>query len=164
MNQAQQPAKLKPKKERIFFRVIDGGLLRPADSYAKKLMSEKKYKEGDILAAGLSKLRTQGSNKNAHKIGGLCREHIEAFSHYDDDHKVLKRLQIESGAACEEIGVSMGGVMHLVRIPLSLSFDSLGEAEFVAAIKTICRHISDKYWIGVDPEKIELMAERFIND
>jgi len=154
----------KPKKERIFFRVTDSGELKPADNYASKLMLEKKYKQGDILAANLSKLRTLGSNKNAHKIADLCRQNIDEFSHYEDSHKILKRLQIESGAACEEIGVNMGGTMHLVRYPLSFSFDSLGEAEFMIAMKTICRYISEMYWDGLDPKKIELMADRMVNE
>jgi len=152
------------KKEKIYFRVTKEGYLKPADNYAQKLMIEKKYKGGDILSAALSKLRNPGTNKNAHKIAGLCRAHIDAFSNYDDDHKVLKRLQIESGAACEEIGAHVSGMWCLVKYPLSFSFDSLGEAEFIAAIKTICWHISEKYWPGMQPEQIELMAERFVNE
>tara|TARA_R110000772_G_scaffold4573_4_gene16358 strand:- start:3074 stop:3568 length:495 start_codon:yes stop_codon:yes gene_type:complete len=161
----QEPKPRKPKKERIYFRVNeDGYFLFPADPYAQRLMEEKKYKHNDIVAASLSKLRTPGSNKNAHKIGGLCRKHLDSFSGYDDDHQALKRLQLESGAACEEIGLFMHGTWCTQRYPLSLSFDSLGEAEFMAAMKTICRHISEKYWPGMDPDSIEEMAERFINE
>ena len=155
--------KRRPRKERVFLRKIPEGFA-PADNYAHKLLQMKKICNGDIIAANISKLRTLGSNKNAHKIAIMCHDNIETFSNYTDYHEVLKRLQIESGAACEEIGVNLNGMWCTVRYPLSFSFDSLGESEFLAAVKTICRYISEKYWPSMTAEQIEEMAERFVNE
>jgi len=164
LNEVIHKAKTAPKREKIFFRVGINGELQSADRYAASLLEQKKYKPGDIVGAHLSKLRNIGTNKNAHAIAQMCRDNIGEFNLYDDSHKVLKRLQIESGAACEEIAVKVGEQMCIVKVPLSFSFDSLGEAEFTAAIKTICRHISDNYWQDLAPDQIEAMAERFVND
>jgi hypothetical protein len=86
---------------------------------------------------------------------------IDAF-HGIDAHMALKRLQLEANAACEEIMINDGGYEVLVRIPKSLSFESLDEGEFNAAIKKICNHIVDRYWQTETPETIERMAFSYV--
>lgn len=161
--QSQATARPKRKPEKIYFRVISGGLV-PADACAERRLREKKYKVGDILGANLSKLRTPGLNKHAHKIAILCKNNIDDFSAYTDAHDILKRLQIESGAACDEIGVKLHGMWCKVRLPRSFSFESMEEGEFYEAVKVICRHISSEYWPDLDAEQIESMAESFIDE
>lgn len=154
----------KRRPEKIYLRVTHAGLA-PADPYAETRLREKKYKPGDILSAQLSKLRKQGTHKNAHKIGVLMMQAHDDFRYYANAHDVLKRLQIESGAACEEIKIKKrNGELELHRYPLSFSFDSLGEAEFNEAVKVICRYIVDVYWPDMDPEEIDVMAERMPNE
>ena len=150
------------KKEKIYFRIKDMKLI-PADSCAERRLKEKNYRNGDIISADLSKLRTPGLNRHAHKIAILCKENIEEFSSYDA-HTLLKRLQIESGAACDEIGAKIHGVWCIMRFPRSFSFDSMEEGEFYEAVKVVCRHISKEYWQDLQPEQIERMAEVMINE
>ena len=166
MSQQSNEAIVKPKRrpEKIYLRVTSAGLA-PADPYAETRLREKKYKPGDILSAQLSKLRKQGTHKNAHKIGVLMMQAHDDFRYYANAHDVLKRLQVESGAACEEIKIKKrNGEWELHRYPLSFSFDSLGEAEFNEAVRVICRYIVDVYWPGMDSEEIDLMAERMPNE
>ena len=166
MSQQSNEAIVKPKRrpEKIYLRVTSVGLA-PADPYAETRLREKKYKPGDILSAQLSKLRKQGTHKNAHKIGVLMMQAHDDFRYYANAHDVLKRLQVESGAACEEIKIKKrNGEWELHRYPLSFSFDSLGEAEFNEAVRVICRYIVDVYWPDMDSEEIDLMAERMPNE
>ncbi len=164
MSQSQATARPKRRPEKIYLRVAKNGLV-PADPYAETRLLEKKYKVGDVLSAQLSKLRKQGTHKNAHKIGVLMMQAHDDFRYYVNAHDVLKRLQIESGAACEEIKIkNRSGEWELHRYPLSFSFDSLGEAEFNEAVRVICRYIVDVYWPDMDPEEIDLMAERMPNE
>lgn len=145
---------------------------------------------GDLIFARVTKPRNPGFHRLAHRIGTLAIENIEAFSHLEA-HSALKRLQLESGAACESVLVQVhtiwpavitwidqhlgrpmavmlkvvveemkiGRTMIPVRIPRSLSFDSLDEIEFKEAIKTICRYMSVVYWPTMAPGQIEEMAQ-----
>lgn len=108
----------------------------------------------------LSKQRSPGYNRLAHQIGTLCRENIEAFEHYTDSHQILKRLQLESGVACEETAIMVDGyglVTH--RVPLSLSFDQMDEGFFRECVSGLCKHIEKKYWHGMEEGAILHMAE-----
>lgn len=150
----------KPVKrpEKISF-VVDKGCLRPSDEYAAERLRARQYHIGDVLAAQLSKQRSPGYNRLAHQLGTLCRQNIDAFSNYSDSHKVLKRLQIESGVACEENAIQVDGyglMMH--RIPMSLTFDSMDEGEFREAMAGLSRYIAETYWSGMDEDEIVDMA------
>lgn len=152
----------KRKPDRIAFRVVDGKL-QPADSWAEKELDNKRLKEGDIVYAAISKLRSKGLNRLVHRIGKLCVENIEDFK-YTDSHGVIKRLQIEANIACDEIGVLLPGMgMMVYRVPRSISFDSMDEAEFRDVGRALCRYIAKRYWSGLEPEQIELMANSMVD-
>ncbi len=157
------PTKQKHKPEPIYLRVIKGGLL-PADSYSESQLRAKNFKIGDIIKADIRKLRSTELNRHAHKIAILCNKNIDEFSSYTDMHLLLKRLQIESGAACEEVGVKLAGMWCVVRQPRSFSFEQMDESEFRDAVKVICRHISREYWSSLTPEEVEQMAEVMIDE
>jgi hypothetical protein len=151
------------KRERVYLRVIKGGL-EPADSYAATQLRNKKYRVGDVLGASLTKLRNTKFNRLVHKIGQLCAANIDAFNGMDA-HKVIKRLQLEGNIACEELAIVMPGVgMVTVKIPQSISFEAMDEAEFNEVAKALCRHIADRYWPGMDPERIEQLATAFVDE
>ena len=163
MNQSEAIKPRKPKKERIHLRVIKGGLV-PADKYAESLLRGKNYKIGDVLGASVTKLRNPKFNRLVHKLGILCAENIEDFSGLDA-HTTIKRLQIEGKIACEEIGISIPGYGMVIQfIPRSLSFDSMDEAEFHEAAKSICRLIAERYWKGLTAERIENMAGCMVDE
>lgn len=153
----------KKRRERIYLEVIKGGF-RPADACAAAQLRARGYRMGDILAADLSKLRNQKFNRLVHRIGQLVVANVEAFAGIET-HRAIKRLQLESGAHCEELAIMIDGYgMVTQRVPLSLSFENTDEAEFHAAAKTICRHISAKYWPTLSPEQVEEMAEMMVEE
>jgi hypothetical protein len=149
------------RKNRIYFRFHRDGYLYPADNYAASQLRSRSYKSGDVVSVSITKLRSPGFNRLAHKIGQLVVASIDAFQGIEA-HQALKRLQLEANAACEEIMINDAGKDVLVRLPKSLSFESLDEGEFNQAIKKICNHIVDRYWRTETPEAIERMAMQHV--
>jgi hypothetical protein len=90
------------RKNRIYFRFHQNGYLYPADNYAASQLRSRSYKSGDVVSVSITKLRSPGFNRLAHKIGQLVAANIDDF-HGMDAHKALKRLQLEANAACEEV-------------------------------------------------------------
>lgn len=177
------------KKEKIHFRVIKGGLV-PADQYAESLLRNKHFKIGDVVGAEIRKLRNVKFNRLVHRIGQLCAANIEEFSGMEA-HSIIKRIQLEGNICCDEIALKIHGFdsqvwkyvkpvvepilamvgfninndgFMIARIPRSLSFQSLDEAEFHGAAKQICRLIAERYWQGLEPEQIEEMAGAMIDE
>lgn len=159
-----EQTKRKPgNKERIYLRVIKGGLV-PADDYAASRLRDKDYKVGDVLAAKLTKLRNPRFNRLVHRIGQLVVENIEAFDGLDA-HTAIKRLQMEGRIACDEIGILVPEYGMVVQvIPRSLSFDTMEEGEYHEVARAICRLIAKRYWQTLAPEQIEQMAESFVKE
>lgn len=146
------------KRERLPFRVVKGGL-EPADGYTVKRLRERGYKIGNVLMAILTKPRSHGFNRLAHKIGDMVVQNIEDFAGIAP-HDALKRLQVEAQVACDYIGIRVpkyGMMTHAV--PRSFSFDRMDQGEFEEAVKGICRHIADNYWHDLTPEQVREMAE-----
>lgn len=99
------------KREKIALRVIQAKdlhpqarVLYPADRYNAGIMRERDYNTGDILYADLKKLRSRGLNAFLHQVAKLCAENLPEFEGMSA-HSALKRLQLESGTACDEIQV-----------------------------------------------------------
>ena len=149
--------------KRIFFRFSNNGLL-PADSWAANQLQEKRFYNGDIVAAQLWKLNNPAFHRLIHRIGQLCASNIEEFEGMDA-HKVIKRIQLEGNIACDEIfGQDTDGATILWRVPQSMSFDSMDDSERHELAVAMCRHIAVRYWGTMTPEQIEQMAESFVND
>ncbi len=146
------------KKEKIHLRVVKGGL-QPADKYAESRLRDKNYRVGDVVGAVITKLRSPGSNKNAHAIGNLMVHQHEFFNSMQAQ-TALKYLQIESGVACDIFGKGD----EVIKVPRSLSFESMDEGDFYEAMKGICRHIAENYWPDMTGDQIQMQAERFINE
>lgn len=177
------------KTKYIYFRYVAGNLV-PADQCAKRIMDEKKFKEGDLLKAQVSKLRTVGFNKFSHKLGVLITQNIDDFR-LMTAHAAIKRLQYEGNIYCEELPIKIIGfdlkiweyVRTIVqpilskigfciqddgyivaRIPRSFSFDSMGEEEYRDAVNKICAYLSENYWQTCTPEQIEAMVDGMPDD
>lgn len=160
----------------------------PADNFAETQLRNKKFKVGDVVGAEIRKLRNVKFNRLVHRIGQLCAANIEEFSGMDP-HKVIKRLQLEGNIYCDEIAIKPYSILIvdcvlkavkpildlfglklsddgllIIRIPLSLSFESLDEAEFHDAAKQICRLIAERYWKDLEPEQIESMAGAMVDE
>lgn len=180
----------KPKKrERVNMRVIKGGLV-PADRYAETMLRNKKLHIDDVVKVDIVKMRNPKFNRLVHKLGLLCAQNIEEFSGMDG-HAVIKRLQLEGNICCDEIAIKIHGfefqvwkyvrsvvepILSLIgfrindngfmisRIPRSLSFDSMDEAEFHCAAEKICIFIAEKYWPDLSPGQIESMADLMVDE
>lgn len=153
----------KKQPERIMFRVEKGALV-PASELARLSLRNKGYKIGDLVSAELRQSRNPGFHRLAHALGGLLAENVEAFEGLDA-HRVLKRLQWESGVGCEEMGVNVPNVgLMTVRIPLSLSFDAMDQGEFYGVYTGLCNHVRRVYWNDMPEGELENMAEMFTRE
>jgi hypothetical protein len=148
------------RKNRIYFRFNRDGYLYPADNYAASQLRSRGYKNGDVVSVAITKLRSNGFNRLAHKIGQLVVGNIDKFEGMEA-HMALKKLQIEANAACDEIMVNIAGNDALARLPRSLSYESMDEGEFTQAIKKICNHIVDRYWPSETPDSIVHLANEY---
>jgi hypothetical protein len=146
------------KNEKLPFKVIKGGLV-PADSYVSSRLRQRGYKVNDIVFAVITKPRNPKYHRLAHRIGTLCVEHLAGFEELNA-HTAIKRLQWESGCGCDEIGALIPNVgITQIRIPLSLSFESMDQGVFEEVIKGLCRHISTTYWPDLSPIQVAEMAD-----
>jgi hypothetical protein len=132
--------------------------LVPADRQTADELA--RWKPGQTRSAKMNCPRNPKFNGLAHAIGGLAADNLDAFEGAGA-HQVLKRLQIESGAGCDEIAIMRGKRPEIVRIPRSLAFDSMDEDEYQAVVKTVCRYLRDKYWPDVTVEQIVEMAQEW---
>jgi hypothetical protein len=147
-------------KPRYALRVMKGGYA-PADSVSAAAL-RKSHHVGDLVFAEFRKPRNPGFHRLAHQLGSLLTENIEAFAGMDS-HAVLKRLQIEANVGCDEVALNFPGVGPCTyRIPRSLAYESMDEAEFHAVIAGMCGHVSSKYWPSLDPGQIEAMASAWV--
>lgn len=151
-------SKPKRKPEKLMMRVVKGGL-QPADGYTVERLRSKGFHVGDLVACTFHKTREYWQHKKAHVLGKLVAENLDGFAGMHA-HDVLKRLQVESGVGCEEIGVIFPGIGPCqYRIPLSLSYDNMDQAEFDEVYSGFCQHIIGKYWPDMTEEQIEIMGK-----
>jgi len=61
---------------------------------------------------------------------------------------------------------AIGGkaTMIPVRIPRSLSYESMDEAEFQKVVAAICGHVSKTYWPSLTPKQIAAMADAMVDN
>lgn len=148
---------MKARPERIALRVAKG-CLRPADGLSEARLRAKGFKIGDLVFAEIKKPRNPGFHRLAHALGTLVADNLDPFEGMDP-HAVLKRLQLECGIGCEEIAYKLHGMTVVQRIPLSLSYESMGEDEFQGVFRGMCGHLSRTYWPGATEDKIAAMID-----
>ncbi len=147
-------------KPRYALRVVKGGY-RPADSTAASALRGS-HRVGDLVFAEFRKPRNPGFHRLAHSLGEMLAHNLDAFTGMEA-HAVLKRLQIEANAGCDEIALNFPGMGPCTyRVPRSLSYESMDEAAFHEVIATMCTHVSKKYWRDCSPEQVEAMAELWV--
>ena len=147
--------------ERFLLRVISGGF-EPSDGYTQQRLREKGYRKGDVVFAKLTKPRNPKFHRKMHVFGQMLVENIEEFESLSA-HDVLKRLQLEANIACDEIALRFPGVGPCsYRIPRSLSFASMDDAEFGETFKQFSAYVIKQYWPDMEPADIDRMAEVMI--
>lgn len=138
------------------------GAFIPAHHSDASEMRARKLSRGTILRADFKKRRNAQFFRLAHALARHVAENNDGFEiecAAEDWHKVLKRLQRESGVACEEQDVDVPGIGKLVvRVAESLSFDTMDETEFDRVFRGLAEHVCRKYWPQSTPEAIEEQA------
>ena len=149
----------KKKQPERFLLKVGKGRLEPADGFTARRLREKGYHLGDVLLAKLTKPRTPWYHRKVHLFGQLVAENVEAFEGMEA-HQVLKRIQLEANIGCEEIALNFPGVGPCsYRVPQSLGYASMDQAEFEAIYAAMGRYIAKTYWAGLTEAQIEDMAE-----
>lgn len=172
--------------------VTDQGYFAPVDDVTRKRLRSHGLRVGDEVLATISRVRDPRFHRTAHQFGALIQQNIPGFEHLDA-HAVLKRLQIESGAMCDEmlvpagavwsqmsehivadvpelekalqiVGTLLDGVRVPVRVPRSLSFGSMDETAFRKLMRDLALYVHDRYWPSEAPEAIEQMADRLAQE
>lgn len=150
-------ASRKKNSRSIMLRVTPEGRFEPADEISRDVCRKRKYRRGDVVSAEIRKPRDYGQWKRAHKLGQLLAENLDDFTGWDC-HRVLKRLQIETGIGCEEYPIKSDYGMLMHRVPRSLNFSDMDEGEFQELYAGFCQHVIDRYWPELTQDEIEEMA------
>lgn len=99
-----------------------------------------------LLWATVKRPRSPKYHRAIHKLCGILADHVGAFEGLTG-HSVLKRLQLESGLECEEIAYvvpKFGTVVQ--KIPRSIRFEEMDEAEFREFSNRLIDHVAANYW------------------
>lgn len=152
------PAPGKKNDRKVMLRVTGEGSFIPADGISQRMCRKKKLRTGAVVSAVLSLPRDYQAWKRAHKLAQLMVENTDEFSGFDT-HAALKRLQVESGAACDLFNIlTPDGESVEYRIPRSMAFDEMDELEFGAAYTLLCQHVVNFYWQSMTPDQVDAMA------
>lgn len=140
-------------------RLPDGvGAFVPSDRYTQERLRKRRVTAGKHYAADLRESRNPAFFRKAHALATLVIENIpdfEMFVAHQDEHTVLKRLQLDSGLACEELMLD-GGLIY--KIPLSLAFDEMDEEEFTSLYTGLCAWIGKRYYGDLDASAVDDLA------
>lgn len=148
--------KAKKRPERYLMKV-GKGILFPIDELTSSRLRDKGYRVGDEVFVELKKPRNPLFHRYVHALCGLASENLDAFTGWDA-HKILKRLQWEANIQCEVLYAQVQGITVEIKIPRSLSFADMDEAEFHDVYKAICRHLGEHYWGGLSADEVAEMA------
>lgn len=138
-------------------RVAKGSLV-PADAWAEKMLRSRHYRVGDVVAAEIRKPRNPGFHRLAHAFGELLAQNVEALRGCDG-HEALKRVQIEADIECRHARLRIDGEEVEYRMPRSLSFESMSQAEFEKFCDRVGQYVADTYWPTLSPEQVQQMIE-----
>lgn len=143
------------------------GALVPSHPIDQRLMRERKFTVNREVRAELKQPRNPAFHRLAHAVGNLLSDNVEAFAGLSG-HEALKRVQRESGVACEEMELDLGPVIGkvLVKQPRSLAFDEMAEDEFAGFFEGITAYVGEhftsvmldavraEYWLMVQGEAV----------
>lgn len=102
---AQPAIPTKARPERFALSVVKGGF-QPADASTQARLRARNYHLGELVFAEFKRPRNPGFHRLAHALGTLFVEHIDDFANLNS-HDCLKRLQLEAGVGCYEIGIQL---------------------------------------------------------
>lgn len=176
MAAVQQP---KPKRQRRplwlkVARLVDPdtgesvGAFVPAHHSDSDAMRARKFKVGEVVRGEFVRRRNPMHYRKAHALARLVAENVDGFEVQvaaKDWHAVLKKLQLDSGVACEDETIEVTGIGKLLRrVPRSLNFEDMDQSEFEPVYAGLVDHIIRTHWPEMSPEAIEQQAEMLAKD
>lgn len=99
------------RKQRValIWQPVNGRMVAiAADDLSRQRLKDKGYRAGDVCFAEMVKPRNPRFHRLIHAFGKLVAENIDDF-HGMDAHRVLKRIQLESGIGCEDVQIKFSG-------------------------------------------------------
>lgn len=160
--------RVKPKKglnPHQSFRVVvtKDGTFAPADAASRKLCKDRGMRVGRCYIVYAYEPRDERQWARAHQIGTFLVRNVEAF-HGMSSHKALKKVQKDSGIACDTQVLDLGPLgKHEIRTPRTLAFGFMDNTEWTEIWRQMCEYIGRTYLgmiaadVVVDMEKIMLM-------
>lgn len=148
---------LRPKShqpQRIPFVVGQGGTLTPANGVAGQIFEKRKYSVGREVFAQVTQPRNPGHWRRAHAIGELLVQQCEDFKHMDA-HAALKVVQLKGGIGCDYYELCG----EILRVPQSLSFESMDQGTFNHVYLGFCRWIAENVWPELTPAQVAAQAD-----
>jgi hypothetical protein len=137
---------------------VQPGALVPANEAATAALRDMGLKMGQVVRATIRLQRNPGFYRLAHALARLVVESVPEFAEMDG-HGALKRLQVESGAGCDDTPTQVAGQWVLIRIPRSLAFATIDETEFREIFRDISDYVAATYWPDSSGEAVRKMAE-----
>lgn len=126
----------------------------PAHAMDRDECRRRKYKRGLVLKGELKQRRDPTNWRRMHALAAWVAQNVDGFEELaaaEDWHGVLKRLQAESGVACEPMELDLGALgKHEVKVPCSLAFDELDETECKRVHQGISQHVVRRYFGELD--------------
>ena len=111
----------------------------------RKLMHERKFKEGDELRLEIKRPRNVKFHRLMHAVGQVMVDNVDGWESLDA-HGAVKRLQRESGVCCEEVEIDIPGMGKLLaKQAESLSFDEMQPERFTHLFDGITKYIDATY-------------------
>ena len=149
--------------EKLPFRVEKGALV-PASRWCADKMSERGYRIGDLIFAGITKPRNPEFNAFIHAgFARVIQQNIHDFRRLSA-HNVLKKIQLEADIECDRMVLNLSDGPIVYRTAKSLSFESMGEERFWALFKNMSLYIIEKYWQSATVEQIERLSDVMSNE
>jgi hypothetical protein len=144
------------KKPRYAAVVTENGF-EVISPWTRQQLKDKGYRPGDDVGLEIYKVRNARFLNLVHQFAVVMSDNLDDFTGIEA-HKIIKRIQLEGGIACDEMALrgDFGIVYH--RVPQSIAFDQMEEGDFRTMFREMARYVSGKYWPSLRPEQIEQMA------
>lgn len=135
------------------------GALVPSSDVDAYLIREKRLRICERVMVEMRVPRNEKFHRMMHVLGRLMVEQVAGFDGLTA-HGALKRLQRESGMCCDEQILEIPGLGEItVKIPQSMAFDQMDEAQAKELWHGICNHVCSRYWPDLDMGAIEEQAQ-----
>lgn len=167
--------------EAIFMRCVEAmvdGVKRKvfiaADEESAAILSDRKIKVGEQVAAMLRQDRDAEQWRRAHALGGLLSLNIDELAGLSS-HAALKKLQARAGVECDESiirGVEFvcpecACVMEIPDLvaltPRSIGFEAMPQGKFNEVYSAIKRYVVQNYWTECTEADVDAMVVKMLN-